>query len=391
MAGDHNSLLLGCSMKYFMLHISALMFASCAAGAALAQEPIKIGIIQPLTGSVAYNGQAYVRGAKLAVEERNAAGGVKQRKVELQIEDGQCQPANSVNAAEKLIQRNKVPVLAGAFCSSATAAVMAVAEKYKVPLLSGVSSKADLTEKGMKYFFRSAETDKLMARTFSKILANDLKLKSVAYIGVNDDWGRGGVEDFETDLGQLGVKSVMKEYFDHGTTDFYTLLTKLRALKPDGVFVAAETQDGSILVKQLKEFGIETKVFGVGSWATADFIGLTGDASEGIYAAVPYVANMKGTRNADFVSNYEKKYKQLPGKYDAAGYNAMNILMQAIERADAVEPEPIRNALYKTDYAAPNGRFQFTGKGEGYGFDTVLVQIQGGKTHVVTQAPTEKP
>src|SRR5690606_306219 len=141
-----------------------------------------------------------------------------------------------------------------------------------------------------------------------------------------------------------GVKSVMKEYFDHGTTDYYTLLTKLRALNPDGVFVAAETQDGSILVKQLKEFGIETKVFGVGSWATSDFIGLTGEASEGIYAAVPYVSNMQGDRNRSFVENYQKQYKQLPGKYDASGYNSMNILMQAIERAGSDEPEKIRDA-----------------------------------------------
>ncbi len=378
-------------MKYLTLHIVGTMLASSAALATESSDPIKIGVIQPLTGSVAYNGQAYVKGAKLAVAQRNAEGGVNGHKIELQIEDGQCQPANSVNAAEKLIQRNKVTVLAGAFCSSATAAIMAVAEKYKIPLLSGVSSKADLTEKGMKYFFRSAETDRLMAKTFSKIIANDLKLKSVAYIGVNDDWGRGGVEDFEENLSELGVKSVMKEYFDHGTTDFYTLLTKLRAQKPDGVFVAAETQDGSILVKQLKEFGIDTKVFGVGSWATSDFIELTGDASEGIYAAVPYVSNMKGERNAAFVKSFSEEYKNLPGKYDASGYNSMNILMQAIEKAGSTEPDKIRDALYDTDYMAPNGQFKFTEKGEGYGFDTVLVQIQGGKTTVITQTPTEKP
>ena len=165
-----------------------------------AQETVKIGVIQPLTGSVAYNGQAFVAGAKLAVERRNAAGGVGGRKIELVIEDGQCRPANSVNAAEKLIQRDKVVAVAGAFCSSATAAVMPVAEKYKVPLLTGVSSKADLTDKGMQYFFRSAETDRLMSKTFSKILADKLQLKSVAYIGVNDDWGRGGVEDFSKDM-----------------------------------------------------------------------------------------------------------------------------------------------------------------------------------------------
>ncbi|MPS27328.1 MAG: branched-chain amino acid ABC transporter substrate-binding protein [Alcaligenaceae bacterium] len=362
-----------------------------AAPAAWAQESIKIGVIQPLTGSVAYNGLTYVNGAKLAVERRNAAGGVLGKKVELVIEDGQCRPANSVNAAEKLIVRDKVVALTGAFCSSATAAVMPVAEKYKLPMLTGVSSKADLTEKGLQYFFRSAETDRLMSRTFSKILAQKLQLKTVAYIGVNDDWGRGGVEDFSKDLSALGVKTVMKEYFDHGATDFYTLLTKLRAAKPDGVFVAAETQDGSILVKQFKEFGIQTKIFGVGSWATSDFIGLTGDASEGIYAAVPYASSMPGERNQSFVQYYSAAYKEKPGKYGAAGYNALNIVMEAIARAGNTQADAIRDALRKTDYAAPNGHFKFTEKGEGYGFDVVLVQIQNREPKVVAQSPTERP
>ncbi|VTU15471.1 ABC transporter substrate-binding protein [Variovorax sp. RA8] len=378
-------------MQKWMRMFGAAGVLGLAAGGAWAQDTVKVGVIQPLTGSVAYNGQAFVSGAKLAVERRNAAGGVFGRKVELVIEDGQCRPANSVNAAEKLIQRDKVVALAGAFCSSATAAVMPVAEKYKVPLLTGVSSKADLTDKGMQYFFRSAETDRLMSKTFSKILAEKLQLKTVAYIGVNDDWGRGGVEDFSKDLGALGVKTVMKEYFDHGATDFYTLLTKLKASNADGVFVAAETQDGSILVKQFKEFGLKTKIFGVGSWATADFVGLAGEASEGIYAAVPYASSLPGERNKAFVDLYATSYKEKPGKYGAAGYNALNIMMEALARAGKAEPEAVRDALRKTDYAAPNGRYRFTEKGEGYGFDVVLVQIVNKEPRVVAQSATEKP
>lgn len=378
-------------MHKWMRMFGAAGVLGLAAGSAWAQDTVKVGVIQPLTGSVAYNGQAFVSGAKLAVERRNAAGGVFGRKVELVIEDGQCRPANSVNAAEKLIQRDKVVALTGAFCSSATAAVMPVTEKYKVPLLTGVSSKADLTEKGMQYFFRSAETDRLMSKTFSKIIAEKLQLKTVAYIGVNDDWGRGGVEDFSKDLGALGVKTVMKEYFDHGATDFYTLLTKLKASNADGVFVAAETQDGSILVKQFKEFGLKTKIFGVGSWATADFVGLAGEASEGIYAAVPYASSLPGERNKAFVDLYATSYKEKPGKYGAAGYNALNIMMEALARAGKAEPEAVRDALRKTDYAAPNGRYRFTDKGEGYGFDVVLVQIVNKEPRVVAQSATEKP
>jgi branched-chain amino acid transport system substrate-binding protein len=377
-------------MRHFR-HVPALAAILFASSAVYAQETIKIGLIQPLTGSVAYNGNADVNGSKLAVEERNKAGGVLGKKIELVIEDGQCKPANSINAAEKLIQKDKVVALSGAFCSSATAAIMPVAERYKMPLITGVSSKADLTEKGSKYFFRAAETDALLSRAFARILANDLKLKNVAYVGVNDDWGRGGVEEFSRDLSAAGVKTAAKEYFDHGTTDFYTLLTKLRASNADAIFVAAETQDGSILVKQIKELGLKAKVFGVGSWATADFIQLAGPAAEGIYAAVPYVSTMPGPRNQAFVKSYSAKYKEQPGKYGNAGYNAVNILMDAIQRAGSTDAEKIRTALAGTNYDAPNGNYRFTGKGQAYGFSLALVQIQGKQPKVVSSASIDEP
>lgn len=377
-------------MKTLVFACAALVAAAMSTPA-MAQEEIRIGLIEPLTGSVAYNGNSVIEGAKLAAAEVNAAGGVLGKQVKLVIEDGQCQPATSVNAVEKLVQKDKVFVLIGAFCSSATAAIMPVAQKYKIPLVTAVSSKADLTEQNNPYFFRAAETDALMAKAFAKILASDLKLTNVAYVGVNDDWGRGGVDEFSRDLSDLGVKKAMVEYFDHGSTDFFTLLAKLRAAKPDGVFVAAETQDGSILVKQIREMGLDTKVFGVGSWATADFIKLTGEAAEGIYAAVPYASSMDTPRNAAFVKKYQEAYKIKPGKYGAAGYNALHIAAAAIARAGNVDAEAIREALHKTKYDAPNGVYQFDAKGQAYGFEAVLVRLQGGEPKVVASAPVDAP
>ncbi len=379
-----NRYVLGCAL-------TALTATLAAAGPADAQDSVRIGLVEPLTGSVAYNGKSVVEGARLAIEQINAKGGVLGKPVELVIEDGQCAPANSVNAVEKLVQKDKVAVLVGAFCSSATAAIMPVAAKYKIPLVTGVSSSAALTEQNNPWFFRAAETDALMAKAFAKILATDLKLKSVAYVGVNDDWGRGGVEEFSRDLSALGVKTALTEYFDHGTTDFFTLLTKLRAAKPDGIFVAAETQDGSILVKQFQEMGLQSKVFGVGSWATADFINLTGDAAEGIHAAVPYVSSVETPRNQDFVKAYQAKYNVKPGKYGAAGYNALNIVVQAVARAGSTDAEAIRAALAKTSYEAPNGVYRFTAKGQAYGFDAVLVRIEGGTPKVIASSPVEAP
>ena len=357
---------------------------------AQAQETVKIGVIQPLTGSVAYNGTTDINGSKLALDEINAKGGVLGKKLELVIEDGQCKPANSVNAAEKLIQRDKVAALSGAFCSSATLAVMPVAENYKIPLVTGVSSSASLTEKGNRWFFRATETDALLAKSFAKILFDQLKLRKVAYIGVNDDWGRGGVAEVEKQMTALGATTVMKEVFEHGTSDFYTILTKLKASGADGAFVAAETQDGSIFVKQKAEFGLQLKVFGVGSWATADFMKLTGASSEGIYAAVPYASTMDTPKNKAFVEAYTARYKEAPGKYSAAGYNAINILAAAINRAGSTDAEKIREALTKTNYEGPNGKFVFDAKGQASGFNVVLVQLQKGVPVVTATTSVEQ-
>ncbi|MDN7999968.1 penicillin-binding protein activator [Burkholderia multivorans] len=365
--------------------------AGCMATAAHAAEPVRIGLIQPLTGSVAYNGQADVNGAKLAVAAINQAGGVLGRPVELVIEDGQCNPANTVNAAEKLVQKDKVSALIGAFCSSATAAIMPVAQKYRIPLLTGVSSEADLTEKGNPWFFRAAETDQLLAHSFAPTLIRTLQLKRVAYVGVNDDWGRGGVQEFQQALQAGGVQTASTDYFDHGTTDFYTMLTKLRASGADGLFVAAETQDGSILVKQIKELGLNIKVFGVGSWATSDFIDLAGPAAEGVYAAVPYASTLSTPENTAFVSAYTAAYKVAPGKYSAAGYNAVQIMAGAIRRAGSTEADKIRAALLLTDYQAPNGHYHFTAKGQAYGFSLALVQIHNKVPQVVATTTVSAP
>jgi branched-chain amino acid transport system substrate-binding protein len=360
------------------------------AAAAHAEDTVKIGVIQPLTGSVAYNGTTDVNGIKLALSEINAKGGVLGKKVELVIEDGQCKPANSVNAAEKLAQRDKVVGLIGAFCSSATAAIMPVAQSNKIPLITGVSSAPGLTEKGNPWFFRATETDALLAKSFAKILANQLKLKKVAYIGVNDDFGRGSVDEFEKQMTALGATTAMKEYFEHGTSDFYTLLTKLKASGADGVFVSAETQDGSTFVKQKAELGLLIKVFGVGSWATADFMQLAGSAANGIYAAVPYASTMKTPKNETFVKAYEAQYKAPPGKYSAAGYNSLNILVDAIARAQSTDADKIRAALLNTDYEGPNGHFRFDAKGQATGFTVVLVQLENGVPAVVASNTVEQ-
>ncbi len=370
-----------------LLFVTGLALAT---GGAFAQD-IKIGVIKPMTGSLAADGAADVKGAQLAVKEINAKGGVLGRKIELVVEDGQCKPAESVGAAEKLIFRDKVPVIMGAFCSGATLAIMPIAQKNKIPLVTGVSSNPKLTEMGNEWFFRNSETEALTAQAFASVLTKDMKLKNVYFLAVNDDWGRGTVEAFTAYWIKSGGKTVGVEFVDRTANDFYTPLTKIRAARPDVIIVAAESQTGSIIAKQVKELGIMSRIFGVGAWATPTFMELAGNAANGLLAASAYAPTQPGERNKTFVASYKAVYNEEPGKYAASGYNSIHIIAQAIQRAGAPDPEKIRAALQKTDYSGPNGRFRFDDKRQVYGHELVLVELQNKVAVVKAISVTQKP
>ena len=371
-----------------LLCITTLVFAS---GGAFAQDTVKVGVIKPQTGPLAFDGAADIKGAQLAQKEINAKGGVLGKKLELVIEDGQCKPAESVGAAEKLIFRDKVSVIMGGFCSGATLAVMPVAEKNKIPLITGVSSNPKLTEIGNDWFFRNAETEALTAQAFARVLAKDMKLDKAYFLAVNDDWGRGTVESFKTNWDKVGGKMVGTEFVDRTANDFYTPLTKIRAARPDVIIVAAESQAGSIIARQSKELGVKARIFGVGAWATPTFLELAGESANGLLAGVVYAPTQPGERNKKFVAEHKAAYGEEPGKYSAAGYNTIHIIAQAIQRAGSAEPEKIRAALEKTDYAGPNGRVRFDQKHQAYGHELVLVELQNKKPIVKATSVIEKP
>lgn len=355
---------------------------------AMAADPIKIGAIYPLTGSVAYNGQSKQYGAEIAQEEINAKGGILGRPIQLVVEDGQCKPADSVNAAEKLIVKDKVPAIAGAFCSGATAAVIPVIERYKIPFVSGVSSNPALTAERKEFFFRACPHEGMYTPAMCNLMVEKMKAKNLAFLAVNDDWGRGTTKTFTTGVETAGGKMVAIEYFEHGETNFAPLLTKIKGLTPDGIFVVAETQDGAMLMRQYKEMGLKAMVFGVGSLATDTFAKLAGPASEGIYVMAPYVPSVPGKRNEDFVKKYHARAKEDPDKYSLAGYDVVYIIVQAVERAKSTDPSKIREALERTNYDGVVSKYDFDNLHQTH-TDLFLVQMRKGKPVFMDRISTQ--
>ena len=371
------------------------LFAAAAlialAPLAAAQETVRIGVVQPTTGPVAYDGNIYVNTVKMIVDDMNAKGGVLGKKIELFVEDGACNPAQSVNAAEKLVTRDKVVALLGAFCSTSTAAMMEVAKKHKVPHITGISTAAQLTEQGNPYFFRAVATTPMLGDAFGGVLPAAVKAKRFAFLVLNDDWGRSMVASYPKAIEKAGGQIVATEFFQQSDLQFLSQITKVKAANPDAIVLAANTQQAAALSKQIRELGVTVPLIGEGSWTSDSYLKLAGPASDGVYGLVEYVYTIKNPINDAFVKEFQAKLKENPTKFAGAAHNAIHIMVDAIKRAGAADPEKIREALEKTDYNGLVGNIKFDGKHQAYGQTVYLAHVKGGVPQVVETAKISKP
>lgn len=372
------------------LRLTAAAAVALAAQLAGAQEPVRIGVVQPLTGPVAYDGNIYVNTVKMLVDDMNAKGGVLKRKIELKIEDGACNPAQSVNAAEKLVERDKVVALLGAFCSTSTAAVMEVAKKYKIPLVTGISTAAQLTEQGNPYFFRAVATTPMLGDAFGRELPAAVKAKRFAFLVINDDWGHSMVASYPKSIERGGGQIVGTEYFQPSELQFLSVITKVKSVNPDAIILAANTQHAAALSKQIRELGITAPLIGEGSWTSDSYFKLAGPAAEGVYGLVEYVYTIKNPVNDAFVKEFHSKLGDYPTKFAGAAHNALNIVVAAIKRAGAADSEKIRAALEKTDYTGLVGNIKFDAKHQAYGQTVYLARVHNGVPVVVKTAKIAK-
>ena len=358
---------------------------------ASAQETVRIGVVQPMTGPVAYDGNIYVNTVKMLTDDLNAKGGVLGKKIELVVEDGACNPAQSVNAAEKLVVRDKVVGLLGAFCSTSTAAVMEVAKKHKVPLITGISTAAQLTEQGNAYFFRAVATTPMLGNAFGPVLPKALKAKRFAFLTLNDDWGRSMQASYPKAIESGGGQIVANEFFQQSDLQFLSQITKVKAANPDAIVLAANTQQAVALSKQIRELGVTVPLVGEGAWSSDSYIKLAGPAAEGVYGLVEYVYTIKSPENEAFVKEFQAKLKENPSKFAGAAHNVLHIMVDAIRRAGAADPEKIRAALEQTDYNGLVGNIKFDAKHQAYGQTVYLTLVKSGVPGVVETAKISKP
>lgn len=366
---------------------------AAAAPAAAEEEPIKIGIIAPLTGPQQFEGQLEVNSVKMAVDEINAEGGLLGRTVTLLIEDTQNQPAVAVSSLEKLIAKDKVVALQGAQWSSETKAIMPTLEKYGVPAVTAISTAPDITEgdlPGKNWTFRVIPHDGLVAGAVGTFLSEELSAKTIAFLVKNDDWGRQASEVIQKAFESGGGTVVALEYFEGGETNFLPQATKIMGLNPDAVVLAAQAQDGSMIVKQFQEIGFDKPLVGLGAFASGTFVDLAKDAAEGVYGIVQYSDAIDSPENKAFVESWTTRYPQsgLPDKFAWGPYTATKAIFEAIKAANSTDPAAIRDALETVSFQGLTGEIKFDENHQAHP-DVYITQIQDGKAVTLTSVKTQ--
>src|SRR5437773_4218038 len=354
-------------------------------------DPIKIGVIQPMSGPVAASGNYLRMGAEVGRDWINARGGVLGRKIELLIEDNKSDPKEAATAAEKLIVRDKVPVIMGAWGSSMTLAAMPKLEEYGVPMVVETSSAASITKRGNPWIFRISPPSEMEALGLEQYV-DKLGVKRVDFLAVNTDWGRGAISAFGDMLQKKGAAVGAKEFMDQSATAMNAQLTKIKASGGDTLFLTTDVEQITLVMKQAQEQRLTRKVVTTGgSSSPTQLIKQAGAAAEGSYHIVFFMpwfpeAMPDGRLARAFVDEWTKRGNPFEGLTEGfRGHDGVATIVEAVRLAGRDEPKAIQEALWKVSFTGVNGPIKFekdgpAGKESGQSKPSIfIVQVRDGK------------
>lgn len=343
-------------MRSVFASLAMVLALATAAGAA---DPVKIGVILPFTGGSSIASSEIWNGITLALEEANGAGGVLGRKIELVKEDDESVPTKGVTAAQKLITRDKVVALLGTYNSAVALPASDVARKAKIPMVTGGSTAVSVTKAntpGDPWFFRHFPGSDAQGTQSAQDVVVRLKKKRLAVLYENTAYGKDLEKTFREVTTKAGATIVSSETYNHGDTDFYTPLTKLKSLAPDGVYIAGLIAEGAAILRQASELGLKTQFIGSGGLMSDKLTELAGPAAEGFAISTMYEPSTNNAVGAEFGKRFAKRFGVAANTHSALGYDALRVLVDALQRARSTEGLAIRNALMATkDFQAVQG------------------------------------
>jgi len=361
----------------------ALVASAMAAGSAYvaSADTIKIGVFGPMTGDAAATGASERQSVDLAVKEKNAAGGIRGKQIEIIYGDDAGKPEEAVNVAKRLTERDNVAIMIGSISSPASLAASQVAAQSETPqiVVSGTAQK--ITTQGNKWVFRSPVPDTKLAGDLASFINEKFpNIKKVAFLYVNDDFGRGGFEKFKAGADKYGIQIVDEERYTRGDLDFTAQLGRIKASQAQALVEWSRYAEGALVAKQFVQMNMSMPRFGCDGVAIPKYVDLGGDAVNGVFYTTHYssatAANIPAAQA--FISKFQKANGKVPDMYNAEAYDAITMALLAIDHAGSEDRAAVRDALSKVNFDSVRGPFKFDDKGDPL-LTTHVVKIVDGK------------
>jgi len=363
-------------------------------------DSIKIGVLLPLTGVQANFGEMEKNSYEMVKEQVNANGGIAGKKLEFIYEDDTGKPDVGRASAEKLININDVPLIAGGYSSSVTFAACAVAQQYRVPFLVNTGSVDKITQPedfnlttndGNKfYIYRLNPAVSEYASGLESLLSTVVKPISVFIIHENTAFGSEGAASFKKSAEALGINVLDVKSYSAGVIDFKPLLENAKKSNPDMIYMISYVMDAALLMKQSREINFTPKLFvGAGAGFTMPaFKENAGNASNLVLSATLWHQSLPIKGAAEYFNNYVKKFGgEGPDYHGAEAYAAAQVIVDALKRCNGdYTTETIKSALDKTDLMTVFGPVKFTSYGKKIHqnkMDTFVVQWIGGHLKLI--------
>ena len=338
---------------------------------AIAQEAVvRLGHVGPTSGSIAHLGKDNENGARLAVEELNAKGisiGGKKIKFELLAEDDAADPKQGTAAAQKLVDSKVVGVI-GHLNSGTSIPASKIYSDAGIPQISPSATNPRYTRQGSKTTFRVVADDVHLGGTLGKYAVNQLKGKSIAVVDDRTAYGQGVADEFEKGVKAAGGKVVGREFTNDKATDFTAILTSLKAKKPDVVFFGGMDAVAGPMLRQMKQLGISAKFMGGDGICTGELPKLAaGSMGDGqvVCAEAGGVEGEAKKSMEDFGKKFKAKFNADVQLYAPYVYDAVNVMVAAMQKANSTEPAKFLPVLAATEgYKGVTGTIAFDQKGD---------------------------
>lgn len=327
-----------------------IVLAVVISGILLAENPIVIGVYEPMTGPYAAGGQMTMEGINLAYEQVKEVLG---RPIEMVLVDNKSEKVEAANAVSRLIEYHKAVAIIGSYGSAVAIPGSEVANKAGVPMV-GCSPTNPLVTLGKPYAFRVCFIDPFQGTVMAQFAVEKLNAKTAVVIqDIASDYSVGLSYYFQEAFKKLtnDKKAVLGVIsYQTGDQDFTAQLTYANSKNPDVIFIpAAAYGDAALIIKQARELGMDNIFLGGDTWEAPEFLEVGGDAVEGSYFSTHFDAEALTTKKAaEFVKAFQEKYGKPPSAFAALGYDAYMLVVDAIKRAGSDDPKAIRDALAAT-------------------------------------------